>query len=290
MKTKLTPIQRAISSMMKENTGRHMLDSGGAYGRNFERNAEINFLDTPHFVDNTDKYGINFTYNIFWYLTRFLDITDASKKLNARFQHYYKKRCQDSYDPEIMQDFVEDLMKTSKYIKILSGDVTNTYNYENILSQVLQYTGFENEETGEFFIILQTHNGFDVRGGYSDPKIFEVTNYDTCRSESWNNFHSAQTDCQASDGENTWDSYNSGYSFEPSGNNDEPEFKKIVILLETGAYNKLNGKRIAFGNYLNISAGEGEIMPEINDIRNFVQENYLKPDLEDLVKKRVRKF
>lgn len=27
-----------IASMLTENTGRHMLDSGGAYGRNWERN------------------------------------------------------------------------------------------------------------------------------------------------------------------------------------------------------------------------------------------------------------
>ena len=36
-----TPTERVIVSMLTENTGRHMLDSGGAYGRNWERNQGL---------------------------------------------------------------------------------------------------------------------------------------------------------------------------------------------------------------------------------------------------------
>lgn len=37
-KPKLTSTERVLIAMLTENTGRHMLDSGGAYGRNWERN------------------------------------------------------------------------------------------------------------------------------------------------------------------------------------------------------------------------------------------------------------
>lgn len=46
----------------------------------------------------------------------------------------------------------------------------NTYNGEDLLSQVLQYTLFSGD-AGEF-VALQIHNGADVRGGYTKPHIF----------------------------------------------------------------------------------------------------------------------
>ena len=36
-----------IISMLKENTGAHFLDSGGAYGRNWERNQARDFESEP---------------------------------------------------------------------------------------------------------------------------------------------------------------------------------------------------------------------------------------------------
>jgi len=40
-----TPTQQALLDMWTENTGRHMLDSGGAYGRNWERNQGLTVAD-----------------------------------------------------------------------------------------------------------------------------------------------------------------------------------------------------------------------------------------------------
>lgn len=46
----------------------------------------------------------------------------------------------------------------------------NTYNHEELLSQILQYVYFEWDN--EAYIILQIHGGCDVRGGYTKPRIF----------------------------------------------------------------------------------------------------------------------
>lgn len=48
----------------------------------------------------------------------------------------------------------------------------NTYNGEDLLSQVLQYIYFTNQ-SGEF-VVLQIHGGADVRGGYTAPHVFEL--------------------------------------------------------------------------------------------------------------------
>ena len=38
-------LKQVVYSMITENTGRHMLDSGGAYGRHWERNQKLSLDD-----------------------------------------------------------------------------------------------------------------------------------------------------------------------------------------------------------------------------------------------------
>ena len=45
----------------------------------------------------------------------------------------------------------------------------NTYNYENILSQVIQYVAAGS--IGKLYLMI--HGGADVRGGYTDVKVFD---------------------------------------------------------------------------------------------------------------------
>lgn len=51
--------------------------------------------------------------------------------------------------------------------------VVNTYNGEDMLTQVLQYVAFSVE--GERVVLLQVHQGCDVRGGYPKPRYMEQT-------------------------------------------------------------------------------------------------------------------
>jgi hypothetical protein len=46
----------------------------------------------------------------------------------------------------------------------------NTYNWDSDLSQVLQ--GSWIDIGGQQYLLLQIHNGCDVRGGYTDAKLF----------------------------------------------------------------------------------------------------------------------
>ena len=50
---KFTDTQKLVYAMLTENTGRHMLDSGGAYGRNWERNQANTIEDFDNEQEQT---------------------------------------------------------------------------------------------------------------------------------------------------------------------------------------------------------------------------------------------
>ena len=49
----------------------------------------------------------------------------------------------------------------------------NTYNGDSDLSQVLQGVWLEDQD-GDTYLLLQIHGGADVRGGYTDAKLFKT--------------------------------------------------------------------------------------------------------------------
>jgi hypothetical protein len=71
--------------MLTENTGRHMLDSGGAYGRHWERNQGRSFEDEPD--SSLDcRYGeLNVTHNVFHWLADRLDYDEQATEWLREF-------------------------------------------------------------------------------------------------------------------------------------------------------------------------------------------------------------
>ena len=205
--TETDPVKARIIRMLTENTGCDILDSGGAYGRAWERNRHI-----P--MDEWDKrdachvtvYGhgrdgeVTISYDVYRYLTLFLDITDESERLNAILKNIVETSGNRSYLQD-MEEFLErDEVDIDGYA---CGGIVNTYNYDNIISQVLQYGIFEVD--GEPYIILQIHGGCDVRGGYTVPQIFSLNHPDY--------FSMAQTDIMAYCGCGEWLSDDAGYNW-----------------------------------------------------------------------------
>jgi hypothetical protein len=183
-----TLTQEVLISMLKENTGRHMLDSGGAYGRNWERNQEREFLDEPigslNFSVFTDREGIAHlsldpALNVFGWLEERVEFEPHLQKMFDKFAE--SPEFEDEYWLPIMEAFANDLGGLGLYGDSSGPFVVNTYNGEDILSQVLQFVYFEIEDSDDdkiddgSYILLQIHGGCDVRGGYTDPKIFSVS-------------------------------------------------------------------------------------------------------------------
>lgn len=172
----MTQTQRILKEMLTENTGTHMLDSGGAYGRNWERNQSVDLDSQPastvEFSFSTNGNGKDYneimvSHNVYHWLDERLEYDRA---LDSAFRVYCEEH-QDESPYYLMEPFAVKLGGKGIYGE---GDpiMVNTYNGEDLLSQVLQYCYFEIDGTA--YVLLQIHGGCDVRGGYTDPRVFKA--------------------------------------------------------------------------------------------------------------------
>lgn len=174
--TETDPTKQAIIDMMTESTGCHILDSGGVYGRSWQRNRQIKDWDTLPELD-VEAYCDDWycTVSTYHFLKAYLEVTEESKRLQKQFEEFsnteeYKK------EPWLvcMEEFVRNVLGI-EYVR-----ATNTYNFDNVLDNDIQFimTYWDNPsrkiELEAPIIILQTHNGCDIRGGYPKPRIFTL--------------------------------------------------------------------------------------------------------------------
>lgn len=170
MKTLTNNTEAAIYAMLTENTGGSILDSGGAYGRNWERNQKKTLED---FKDGPaawlePKYGI-VSKSLFWHLVDHLTIDEP---LTAHFDKFAE------LDPEAgyfeLMDLWLDELGIGQEGDFYSGRLSfNTYNFENWLpDQTIQGAFFG--LNGNDYLIMQVHGGCDVRGGYTRPRVFSL--------------------------------------------------------------------------------------------------------------------
>jgi len=166
-----TPIEQAIADMLQDNTGCHILDSGGAYGRSWERNRHIqDFRQLPRFAIQIEKDGTFLTsLNVFHFLTEKLALDEHCQGLQSWFNSFAAKNPDMSW-PETIETFFEKKLKPRDWSESYSE---NTYNRESQLSQVLQYWVYE-DPNNQAYVWLQIHGGCDVRGGYTAPRIFQI--------------------------------------------------------------------------------------------------------------------
>ena len=190
--------REVIQNMLTENTGRHMLDSGGAYGRNWERNQGRDFAFEPAAVADWSWGYVDITVSLYHALTEVLEYHPEGDALFHRWATT-GDRTNEPWLP-LMEAFAVDIGGVGLY-----GDgapiTENSYNGESMLSQVIQYVMFTLEEdtpisdyldlgltdeedaepavlAADTYILLQVHGGCDVRGGYTAPRLFALDAYD----------------------------------------------------------------------------------------------------------------
>src|SRR3972149_278075 len=96
---------RIVAGMLRENTGRALCDSGGIYGRNYERNQTREFAKEPRVsLDFAGGY-IDASINVWHFLNSFAEY-DARE--DRRFRQFMDAKCRedDSY-LSLMQAFAE---------------------------------------------------------------------------------------------------------------------------------------------------------------------------------------
>lgn len=196
--------EKRIIKMLKENTGIALCDSGMDDGRHWQRNQKRDFKAEP--AVQYDKYGA--CLSTFHYLKDRIAVTPSSEVWDGRFRKLFKDR-QMSEVEEFLEMFGFD------------SEVFNTYNGECLLDQTLQYATFERD--GTTFVILQIHGGADVRGGYTDARIFEVV-------EDMFGYDVADLEIETADGR-TFRTEN-GYNFENiDDSNEKLEYPELYPLL-----------------------------------------------------------
>ena len=172
-----------IHAMLTTNTGTHMLDSGGDNGRNWQRNQGKTLAD----------FQAEPAALLDWYVKR----DDAGKiisahpevttsvfhKLNKR--HHLARRSVPGFNAMPCEDWHGGAYGTSAeqtewldlhgFERRRGCDGWNTYNWAANFSQTMQ--GHDLERDGEKYVLIQIHGGADVRGGYTDAKLFCLSDH-----------------------------------------------------------------------------------------------------------------
>lgn len=181
-------IAEAAELMLKENTGRHMLDSGGAYGRHWERNQGKSFAELPGYSVEFDTYSghqleIMVTLQLYHWMCHNLEPDDELQALLDKFAE--ENPTMDVYT--LGEEFAEKLVKGE--FEEAGGEWSypsrgrygetkfNSYNDDNILSQDILYTPLCDNTWSRHdttHLVLQVHGGCDARGGHTMPRVFKL--------------------------------------------------------------------------------------------------------------------
>ena len=177
-------VKKTIYKMLTENTGINFLDLGGGNGRHWQRNqikTIKDFQDEPEATLSFDVSGddihLNSTVSVFHKLSKVLDECKICKDFNSM-----KVNNWDSQNYMGVSKEGEKFLNSFGFSKLENNETWNTYNWSVCFSQVVQGTNLISEcsKFGENYVLIQIHQGADVRGGYTDAKLFIISDGMDC--------------------------------------------------------------------------------------------------------------
>lgn len=181
-----TKTDRVLAYMLTENTGRHFLDSGGAYGRHWQRN-QGQTVDTLMAAPAVTVASDWVSLDVFHYLRARLSYDGPESR---RFRRWATSGewADRSWDECAKQ------WATDRHVTDGGGyDDSNwrgaflSYNEDNLLSQDIAGETWTDAD-GRRLVLLQIHGGADIRGGFTEPRVFEVTTDDAWSLFDWYRF------------------------------------------------------------------------------------------------------
>ena len=166
---------KTFKELCREDTGRHFLDSGGAYGRHHEKPPIP--VDQPiAAIDGIWGSEVSAVIHTGAWLDECMEIKRGRQ---AKFEKFADR------EENRREPWDEILARYADRKGWLHLDTINTYNGEQDLDQTLLWHIYSRtgEHIDEWYhadhddlaIAVQTHNGCDVRGGYSRP-VFCASN------------------------------------------------------------------------------------------------------------------
>lgn len=157
-------VKKIIYKMLVENTGKALCDSGGAYGRHWQENQKKTMKDFENEPD-VKWDGEYYIISVFHYLVNGLEIDNICQMFNKKFVPAKDWESTEFYgvsakgEAFLLNDLGMEAIRTF-----------NSYNGDSALSQVIQGTWLKFND--KQYLLLQIHNGCDVRGGYTDARLF----------------------------------------------------------------------------------------------------------------------
>jgi hypothetical protein len=164
--------RRLTARLLKQDTGRHFLDSGFAYGRNFERNQLLPdeaLTDWTYQLDVQASYW-SLTFNVAMHLANGWEFDREHTTRLMAFSR--RKERADKYWTDDLNDYIASIGG-----EIYPNSGFNTCNSENLLSQGIHGVKLDLPDRCGDYYALQIHGGCDLRGGYGEYIIAEATDY-----------------------------------------------------------------------------------------------------------------
>ena len=156
--------------VVRQNTGSHFLDSGMENGRHWQQPLPTK----PFSLEFHERDGKITEVSGVISLSHFLD---ATTEIDQDLTKWIRKESGES-----LSEYAE-LLADHLGVKVLSV-ADSTYNHENDLAQDFQWIivgtnenwSDENwmDDIDSCWAIVSTHNGADIRGGYSDPVVCKM--------------------------------------------------------------------------------------------------------------------
>lgn len=182
-----------VAAQMKDRVPMSFLDSGSAYGYQWERNILRDFDSEPEEYLKFRKYSdtnkdIDFGINLYHYLKQRLEY---SPEWSWFFYNVFLPAMDEEEGDKVHFGEAEDRWKG--WLKARGFEIYGereadgcfsgyTYNHDNFLSQDfvvnVWYIDSVPEEfedklpSGKYLVYLTTHNGCDARGGFSSPALY----------------------------------------------------------------------------------------------------------------------
>jgi len=165
-----------LKQLLTTKTSVSLLDSGDAYGRLWEQNQKRNF-------DNKQEVSLEFldgeldyiTVSTYHYLSKILRTNDISKEINKILEQLEIEQLPDLEDKQ--EALEAQITQATGCVVEFEGNPINTYNYDSSIDQILQYQILKLPNKKEMYVLLQIHQGCDVRGGYTEFCCFKLESW-----------------------------------------------------------------------------------------------------------------
>lgn len=168
--------KQIVYEMLLENTGIWLMDSGGVNNRHWQKNqwkTLPDFENEPQILIENNASYYTIIISVFHYLTQ------EEMEIDGLCAWYNQEIIQQEWDCSEFYGVNESQkirLEDNGFYTAISSEkhhYFNSYDWDTELSQTIQWTILQNDN-GKQYVLLQIHGGCDIRGGYTQARLFRL--------------------------------------------------------------------------------------------------------------------